>query len=268
MVNYRWIRCRFLLNRITNRDKLFHGNYTLDPYQKCDLGCRYCDASEDTVYIKSNAFEVLQSEITRFSKGTVIVGSTVDPYQRIERKQKVMPGVLKLLVEHNFPFHILTKSDLVFRDIQVIGESEDAYVTVSVSTMDKEKAKMVEPFAPSPEKRFKILEQLMNQGVSAGVAVMPILPFITEESLGYMMERAKDAGAEYVIYGYLELKGEQRKRFLSTLETHFPEYVNKYKVLYSGSYTPVGYRIDDQIKSYCKSYKLDIGFRKQTCRKN
>jgi len=268
MVNYRWIMCRFLLNRITKEDKFFHGSYTLDPYQKCDLGCWYCDASEDTVYIKSNASEVLQGEITWFSKGTIIVGSTVDPYQRIERKQRMMPDILKLLIEHKFPFHILTKSDLVLRDINVIGESEDAYVTVSVSTMDEEKAKMIEPFAPSPEKRFKTLEQLMNQGVSAGVAVMPILPFITEESLGYMMEKAKDAGAEYIIYGYLELKGEQRKRFLSTLETHFPEYVNKYEVLYSASYTPVGYQIDDQLETYCKNYKLNIGFRKQTCRRN
>ncbi|HEC81732.1 MAG TPA: radical SAM protein [Thermoplasmatales archaeon] len=256
MTNYRWIFCGSLLNRITNKDRLFQGDYTLDPYQKCDLGCRYCDASEDTVYIKSNAAKLLKEEIKEIKRGTVIVGSTVDPYQMVEKKQRITRELLRILTDHGLPFHVLTKSGLILRDLPLISESKNARITISLSTINKKITKVLEPFAASPEKRFNVVKKLSEEGIQAGVAIMPVLPVITDEDLETIIEEAKNAGAKHIIYATLQLKGEQKKRFFSTLETHFPEYLREYKRFYSRGYFPSNYTIGDKIRFYCDKYKI------------
>ena len=112
MMLYKQIKVDFLLNKITNKDKLFAGNYTIDPYQNCEFGCLYCDSSFDkTIFIKTNAAEILKKELETAKKGTIIVGSVHDPYQRAEEELEITRDLLKTIKKHEFSWHLLTKSD-------------------------------------------------------------------------------------------------------------------------------------------------------------
>ena len=93
---YKTIRCSSLLNKITKRDALFLGDYTIDPYQNCEFGCKYCDSSNtSTIYIKTNAPEVLERELKNVTKGRIIIGSVHDPYQNIEKDYKITRKILE-----------------------------------------------------------------------------------------------------------------------------------------------------------------------------
>jgi DNA repair photolyase len=249
MARYRWISCSSLVNRIVGEDRLFFGNYTIDPYQKCDLGCIYCDAADEIIYIKSNAPEILQKEIEIIGDGMVIIGSTADPYQLIEKKQELTKRILGLLVDNQIRFHILTKSDLVLRDLPLFDKSS---VTISISTLAY--SKVLEPNAPDPKRRFEVVKELVDNGINAGIAIMPILPFLTE--VEDITRLSKDAGARYLIYEYLEMKGDCREKILNFLKDFAPQHIESYRELYKN-----GYKVSEVIEKYCKEYDMQVGFR-------
>ncbi|HDO19466.1 MAG TPA: radical SAM protein, partial [Thermoplasmatales archaeon] len=255
MVTYRWIQCNTIINPIVGKDKLFKGRYALDPYQKCDLSCIYCDASEETVFIKYNAPEILPQELNGLERGTVIVGSTSDPYQMIEAEQCLTKRILDILTENGFPFHILTKSAMVLRDISLITKGNST-VTVSFSTLDEELRRIVEPHASSINDRIETLKVLSEKGVTAGVALMPVIPILSEMHLEDCIEKFSKAGARYLIYETLELKGDVRRRFLDVIRMHYPDIATRIEKLYKNSYKPKGYDIDKKIKKYCRMYNL------------
>ena len=97
-MEYKYAKYNTLLNKITNKDNLFVGNYTIDPYQNCEFGCRYCDSTFDNIiYIKSDSLQLLEKEIKKIEKGMIIVGSVVDPYQEAEKKHKITRKLLKII---------------------------------------------------------------------------------------------------------------------------------------------------------------------------
>ena len=257
MVEYRWVSFPSVITSITNPDMLFHGDYTLDPYQKCDMGCIYCDSSEGIVYIKSNVVEILSNEIDRVGNGTIIVGSVSDPYQRIESKEKLTQSIIKKLIDNNISFHMLTKSDLVLRDIDYMKEYKKVRITISISTMDNKISKIIEPNAPTPDKRLEVVKRLSETGIKTGVAIMPILPFITDKDVDRIVSKAKDNRASYIIYEYLELRGDNKDRFISFIDGHFPDVGRAYRELYRDGYKPKGYSIDENIRNLCKRYRID-----------
>ena len=261
MVEYRWVSCDSIINQIVGEDRLFFGNYTLDPYQKCDIGCIYCDASDEVVYIKSNAIEILEREIERIGNGTVIIGSTVDPYQMIEKEQRLTQRVIDILVKQGIKFHILTKSDLVLRDLPLFRKYKNAGITISISTLNKTYAKTLEPNAPSPKKRLETIKKLSENGVNVGVAIMPVLPLITEVEIDEIIRLSKKAGARYLIYEYLELKGDYKEKFLSFVRKFIPQHFELYERLYENNYKPENYNIEKKIEVYCKKHNMRIGFR-------
>jgi len=256
---YRWISCRNIVERIHGTDKRFGGKYIVDPYQKCDLCCVYCDAAEDIIYIKHNAAEILINEIERIKRGTVILGSATDPYQKIEKREGLAREVLKVLTEKGFPVHILTKSSLVERDIDII-KSGDVRVTISFSTMDENISRIIEPEAPAPERRLKTVEKLSEEGIKVGVAVFPLIPYISDVNIERDVERFRDAGASYLIYEYLELKGYVREKFFGKMKEFAPDIYEKLKELYQDSYKPKGYKVDDKIIKACKKVGLRLGY--------
>ena len=256
---YRWISCRSIVERIHGTDKRFGGKYIVDPYQKCDLCCVYCDAAEDIIYIKHNAVEILINEIERIKRGRVILGSATDPYQRIEEREGLTREVLKILTENGFPVHILTKSSLVERDIDIM-KSGDVRVTISFSTMDENISRIIEPEAPAPERRLKTVERLSKEGIRVGVAVFPLIPYVSDVDIERDVKRFKDAGASYLIYEYLELKGYVREKFFGKMERFFPEVCEKLRELYRDSYKPKDYKVDDMIVKACKKVGLRLGY--------
>ena len=256
---YRWISCNRLINEVTKEDKIFGGRYLIDPYQKCDISCSYCDAAEDTIYIKYNAPDLLRKEIKSLKKATVIIGSSTDAYQMIEEESKITREILSILLEEGFPVHILTKSNLVERDIDLLKE-RDVRVTFSLSTLDDNLSKLLEPNAPLPSQRLEALKRLSKEGIRTGVAIFPVIPFLTEMDIEDMIKLSREAGASHLIYEYLELKGDVKERFLHIMGKYSPEIANKLRELYSKSYKPKGYNIDDRIKALCKAYGMRIGY--------
>ena len=238
-MNYKFIKCSNIINKITSKDNLFLGDYTVDPYQNCEFGCKYCDSTYDsTIYIKSNICELLDAELQNLKKGCIIVGSVHDPYQKIEEKEKITRNVLKTIKKHGFSCHILTKSTLVIRDMDLIADIDDSVVTISMISSDKHISDVFEKNAPSPKNRFETVEKLSKQGVKTGIAIMPVLPFLVEENLQDVIKTADKYKAQYVLHKHLELKGDQKNIFIDILKNFYPELVEKYVNLYKDSYMP------------------------------
>jgi len=254
---YRWVSCGRGIVSVRGEDPLFGGRYIVDPYQKCDLSCVYCDSAEECIYIKHDILERLKAECKDLERKTVILGSSTDPYQIIERRVGITRKVLRFLLEEGFPVHILTKSCLIERDIDLLRRG-DVRVTVSISTLDERISSILEPKVPSPRRRLETLRRLSMGSVEVGVAIFPIIPFLTERTLPEIVELAKEAGASYVIYGYLELKGDVRIRFFDVVDRSIPSISSSLRELYRDSFRPKGYNIDGRIREICKSHGLRL----------
>lgn len=256
---YRWISCRDLIKKIPTNDVIFGGKYIVDLYQKCDFGCVYCDAAEDVIYIKHNAPDVLAREIKNIEKGTVILGSATDSYQRIEERTELSRNILSILVKENFPVHVLTKSTLVERDIDIIKKG-DVSVTVSISTLDEKISKIIEPFAPPPGRRLDMVKRLKKEDIKVGLALFPFIPFISEIDIEHTIERISGSGANYLIFDVLELKGDVKERFFEALREFDDRICKELEEMYKEIYKPKGYKIDSSIKEICKKYGVRLGY--------
>lgn len=259
-MQYKQIRVNSLLNKIVTKDSLFGGDYTVDPYQNCEFGCLYCDSSFDkTIYVKSNAVEILEKELARSKKGTVIIGSVHDPYQKAEESCKITRELLEKIREQGFSCHVLTKSDLVLRDIDILSEIRGSHVTISITSLKESIFNVFEKDVPPPHIRLKTIEKLSSADITVGMAIIPVLPFIAEEELEKIIKLAKKHGAHYILHKYLELKGDQKDFFLEILKKNYPDFLAKYQKLYEASYFPdVNYvsKINEIFNKLCNKYEL------------
>ena len=228
-----------ILNKITKKDTLFYGDYTVDPYQFCDFGCVYCDSSYSAhVFVKTNAVELLDEKLKETENGRIIVGSVHDPYQKIEEKYQLTRGILEIIQKHNFSCHILTKSELALRDLDILKNIKDSIVTISMTAMDEKVSKIFEKGVISPEKRMKVVKKLREAGIKAGVAVMPAIPYIVEEQIEKIVKNAKEHNAEYLLFKHLELKGDQKNIFFDIVKKHYPQHHQDFVELYADNFAP------------------------------
>lgn len=259
-MQYKDLQVNSILNKIVKKDKLFSGDYTLDPYKNCEFGCRYCDSSfEKTVYVKSNALEILDSELKKSKNGTIIVGSVHDPYQKIEKQLGLTRELLKIIQKHNFDCHILTKSNLVTRDMDILSSMKHSQVTISIISLDEDITDVFERNVPNSLERLKTVKKLNENGIKAGVAIIPLLPFITENEIEDILKIAKQNKARYILYKYLELKGDQKNIFFEIIKKFKPNLLEKYEKLYEDSYKPNNKYIanlNDKIEQHKKKYKI------------
>ena len=261
-MQYKLIKSDSLLNKITSKDNLFAGDYTIDPYQNCEFGCLYCDSSYDkNIYVKTNADKVLDQELQSLPKGRIIVGSVHDPYQKAEEKYEITRNLLKTIKKHDFPCHILTKSELILRDLDILSEIKDCTITISIISLTNKIVDIFEKNTPSPMIRLKTLKKLSEGRIKTGIAIIPILPYITEKKdLENIIKAANQNKARFLLYKHLELKGDQKKKITETLKRFFPEIVKKYEELYSDSYIPKNQYTQNVKKSLfhlCKKYKIN-----------
>ncbi|RLF29713.1 MAG: hypothetical protein DRN05_01030 [Thermoplasmata archaeon] len=272
-MEYKTIRCSSLLNTITKRDTLFIGTYTLDPYQNCEFKCCYCDSStENTVYIKINAAQILEIELKKLQKnhkrkndkGFIIIGSISDPYQEAEKEYGITKNLLETIRQHGFPCHILTKSTLILRDVDTLVEMKKAVVTISMISLDENISNIFEGKTPSPMERLKTVKKLSEKGIQAGIAVIPLLPYIVEDELKDIIEMAYRHKAHHLLHRCLELKGDQKKIFMETIEKTYPHLIDNYKKLYGDSYKPdrrYTLRLNKLINSYCEKHGIPTAIR-------
>jgi DNA repair photolyase len=259
-MQYKEIIVNSIVNRITKKDSLFGGKYTIDPYQNCEFGCKYCDSSFDKIiYIKTNAEKRLKEEIKQIDNDLIIIGSVHDPYQKAEAHYKITRKLLEIIKNNNFSCHILTKSDLVLQDIDIISRINNCKVTISISSLKESITNIFEQDVIPPLKRLEIIKKLSKFKINAGIAQIPILPYISDNEFEKIISLSKKDNAKYFLYKYLELKGDQKQFYFDILKNHFPELIEKYKHLYQNSFIPNSNyisKLKTEINKLCKTHKI------------
>jgi DNA repair photolyase len=244
-------------------------DYTVNPYSGCSFNCLFCyirgskygEHMEEKLSVKSNAVELLDKQLKlRASKneyGFIVLSSATDPYLHFEKEEKLTKGILETILKYRFPVHVITRSDLVIRDLDVLHEinknailpmdlaqrtKHKVFVTFSFSSIDDKVAKIFEPGATPPLLRLETLKEVSKNNFHTGVSMMPLLPYIsdTTESLNNMFSAFKSSGARYVMPATITLFGngtsDSKTLVLRAIEKHYPHLSDKYKKFFSNSH--------------------------------
>ncbi len=214
---------------------------SINPYFGCEHGCVYCFARpthaylglspgldfETRLFAKDNAAEVLRRELSApgYKPALLALGTNTDPYQPIERTYRVTRSIIEVLAEFNHPFGITTKSANVVRDIDLLAPLAArglVRVFISVTSLDNEIARRLEPRASAPSRRIAAVEALAAAGIPVAVMVAPIIPAVTDHEIESILSAAKQAGASGASFTVLRLPREVRDLFLEWLREHFP----------------------------------------------
>ena len=216
-------------------------------YRGCSHGCIYCDSRSDcfrvpnfdTVAAKENALEIIRNELRRKVKtGVVGVGAMSDVYNPWEAKLKLTRHTLELLNAFGFGASFLTKSTLVTRDVDILGDIKahsPVMVSFTITTPRDDLSQIIEPYVASTSQRLEALSVLAGQGIFTGVMINPVLPFITDspEDMVKLLYMAKEAGVKFV-YAFMQmtLRPGSREYYYQKLDQHFPglrgEYIKRY----------------------------------------
>ncbi|MBN2880770.1 radical SAM protein [Candidatus Woesearchaeota archaeon] len=261
----RFVKVTTLLSTIKNPpERGFGAYYNFNLYRGCQHGCIYCDSRSECynlgdlsdIRAKENSLELLDKELTRKKiKGTITTGSMNDPYMPVEKELQLTRRALKIIQKYNYGVHIITKSDLVTRDIDILTELKYAAVSITITSILN--SKKIEPGAPETAKRFIALKKLIDAGIYAGVSLMPILPYITDskENILGIIQKAKECGAKYILCCFgVTLRDNCRGYFYSKIsESIKKKYEQKYGTRF---YCYVEDELINFIESECK--KVDI----------
>lgn len=226
-------------------------------YRGCLHNCVYCDGRTEKynvdgefgsdVAVKVNAIEVLRRELRSQRKhasskpGFMMIGGGVgDSYQPVEKTYQITRKTLQLLMDEEFPVHVLTKSILVERDIDIlhqINEKTRAIVSMSFSSVNEEISTIFEPGVPPPQDRLKTLALFKKEGFFTGMFLLPVIPFVTDtpEILKETIHQAKKARVDFIIFGGMTLKeGRQKEYFYRHLKKYYPTLLVEYDHIYRG----------------------------------
>ncbi len=247
------IQAKTLLARVKGSDDCFGLYYNLNLYRGCQHQCIYCDSRSECyqiedfdhdVLIKVNAIELLRRELAgKRVIGTIGTGSMNDPYMPLEAEVRLTRRALEAIAAFGFPVHIITKSDLVLRDIDLleeIGRKTYAAVTFTVTTADDPLSKRLEPGAPVSSRRLAALQTLSQHGILTGVTLMPVLPFIedTEDNIHAIVSLAHTAGAKYILPAFgMTLRDRQRLYYYKKLDVLFPGLRPRYEQAFGERYS-------------------------------
>ncbi len=275
----RYIEAKTILSQYHEPDPWFGLSYTINLYRGCQHGCIYCDTRSDCygigdiaqVAAKSNALELLARELRsrRHKKGAIGTGSMNDPYMPIEKELQLTRRGLGLMAAERFPVHIITKSDLVERDTDVLQDIAQTYAAVSftVTCAEDSLAARIEPGAPRTSDRFRAMKALAANGIYTGVTLMPLLPFIndTSENVESIVRQAADAGASYILpmFGVTLRKGS-RDPFYAALDREFPGIKAKYETTFGDRYecfSPAYKRLNDTFRNLCEKLGMTTRMR-------
>ncbi len=253
------VRAKSILNRVPEASRMPF-RWTINPYRGCSHACSYCfarpthtylglDAGRDferEIVVKVNAPERLRAELAKPSwQGEhIALGTNTDPYQWVEGRYKLMPGIWQAMIDARNPGSVLTKSPLLLRDLPLMTElasRADFSAALSVPTIDEKAWRATEPHTPNPRARLEAVAELTRAGIRTGVLVAPLMPGINDDpaQVAKILEMAADAGAAYVSGIALHLRGEVRGLFMEWLAEHRPDLLPRYRDLYRrGAYAP------------------------------
>lgn len=233
-------RARALITRNASPDIPFDAS--INPYRGCEHGCSYCYARpnhayaglsagldfESHIFYKENAAEALSKQLrsAKYRPAPIAIGAATDPYQPAERKLEVTRRILETLARHRHPFSIITKNAMILRDLDLLAPlaaARLARVFISVTTLDPNLARRLEPRASSPAARLRAIGALSAAGIPVGAMVAPIIPGLNDEELERILEAVRAAGASSAGYVMLRLPHEVKAVFRDWLDREYPE---------------------------------------------
>jgi DNA repair photolyase len=233
-------RARTIISRNQSPDVGF--DRSINPYRGCEHGCIYCYARpahayvglspgldfESKLFFKPEAAQLLARELSMpsYRVGILHIGGNTDPYQPIERRLRITRQILEILERHAHPLSIITKSALIIRDQDILGamgRSRLARTAISITTLDRRLARIMEPRAATPERRLAAIAALSAAGAVVSVMFAPVIPGLNDHELETVLERAAQAGATGAGYVALRLPREIKDLFREWLETQVPD---------------------------------------------
>jgi len=250
-VEYFTLQARSLLNRCTGVRMPF--TWTINPYRGCEFACKYCYARythefmemrdgadfEQKIYVKQHAAELLRQELRRVKPGEEIaIGTATDPYQPAERRFEVTRAILEELGRHQgLEIGLITKGNLILRDVELlkeVGRNNRLFVNLTITTLNVELARILEPRAPRPDLRMEVVRKLNDAGIATGVSCSPVIPGITDapRDLEAVVRATAKAGGKHIFANPLFLKPCSAAVFLPFLEKEFPQLADGYRQRY------------------------------------
>ena len=236
---------------------------SVNMYRGCEHGCIYCFARPTHAYLgmspgldfetrlvaRPNVATALRKELRApsYRPAMIALGTNTDPYQPVERDRRLMRGVLEVLRDHAHPVGIATKGTLVERDVDILSEMGPELVRVglSITTLDADLARRLEPRVPVPARRLKAIERLAEAGITVRVMVSPVIPGLTDHDLEAVMRSAADAGAVAASMIPLRLPLEVAPLFEEWLRAHYPDrarkVLNRIRQFHDGKLYDAGY---------------------------
>ncbi len=230
---------RHIITRNTSPDVPF--DRSINPYRGCEHGCIYCYARpthtymglspgldfETRLFAKPNAAKLLRAELLKpgYKAKPIAIGTNTDPYQPIEKHERIMRDVLEVLAELRHPVMITTKSAMVARDMDILKPMAElglANVTLSITTLDRRLARAMEPRASTPPRRLAAIEALTKAGIPTWVNASPMIPALNDHELEAILQAAHTVGAKGAGYILLRMPLEVRDLFKSWLVEHYP----------------------------------------------
>jgi DNA repair photolyase len=217
-------------------------NLSINPYRGCEHGCVYCYARpnhgyvglspgldfETRLFAKTNAAELFARELGSpgYRCEPINIGSVTDPYQPIERHYRITRALLEVALAHHQPVTLITKASLVERDLDLLAEMARlglAAVYITITTLEAELARKLEPRAGAPWRRLESVRRLSAAGIEVGVSLGPIIPFINDHEIESLLSAVRDAGARSAFYTVIRLPLEVNPIFQQWLGAHFPD---------------------------------------------
>jgi DNA repair photolyase len=255
-VRFYEVRARSILNKVPKASQMPF-RWTINPYRGCTHACRWCfarpthtyldfNAREDferEIVVKVNTPEVARTELMRpsWKREHVALGTNTDPYQWVEKKYELLPGVWEAMRDSGTPCSVLTKSPLLLRDIELFKQIPDFSANLSVPTLDEKAWRATEPHTPHPRKRLEAVAELNRAGIPCGILIAPLQPGINDspEQVEEIIEIATEAGAVSIGGICLHLRGEVKDIWFDWLRSQRPDLLPMYEKLYArGAYAP------------------------------
>lgn len=237
---YLEVHPKSIVNPVPSSD--LHFNWSMNPYQGCEHGCAYCYARptheywgynagmdfEQVILIKRNAASLLTAFLSRrdWNPEMIVLSGATDPYQPIERTEKVSRGLLKVMLDHRAPLGIITKNALLLRDIDLLAEMAAmnlVHVSISITTLNEGLRRKLEPRTSSGRKRLEAVERLSKAGVPVHVMLAPIIPTLNTAEVADIVKASADCGAQGISYILLRLNGSVAPVFTGWLNQYYPD---------------------------------------------
>ncbi len=255
-VRFYEVRARSILNRVPKASQMPF-RWTINPYRGCTHACIFCfarpthtyldfDAGRDferEIVVKVNTPELARAELMRpsWKREHVALGTNTDPYQWVEKRYELMPGVWEAMRDSRTPSSVLTKSPLLLRDVELFKQIPSFAANLSIPTLDEKAWRASEPHTPHPRKRIEAVAELTRAGIPCGVLIAPLMPGINDspEQVERILELCAEAGAWSIGGICLHLRGEVRAIFMDWLRSYRPDLLPHYERLYArGAYAP------------------------------